>query len=197
MSLSLELHAQEGFTAIFPGFDAQAAHPVAVGLQPAFLESMRYLADLIELLRAELQQYGEMLARFDDEDSPNARETPEEGLAKAVALQDQKKVIEQTLHRREQVQEQLTRHLRLPKEASLRDVIPSLPGPYQSLVRALVDENRELLARISSKRASQKRLSFAMGSRSRRMNQQVTRQKEDAWDQPGKVFEKTAPCSCR
>ncbi len=109
---------------------------------------MTYLKDLIETLRAELQHYGELLARFDDEVTLGAKNTVEESLAREAAIRDQEDVIKLALRRREQAQRRLSPCLLLPEDASLTDIIPMLPRHYQSLVKALADENMALSARV-------------------------------------------------
>ena len=117
---------------------------------------MTCLKDLIEALRGELQQYGEMLARFDDADANNMQPTAEEAQVRVKALQEQAGVVEMALRRREKVQRQFARYLCLPGGACLTDIIPLLPRQQQLLVRALMDENQELSVRVQ-RRANRKR----------------------------------------
>jgi hypothetical protein len=109
---------------------------------------MTYLSDLIEALRGELQQYGEMLARFDDQETFLAPNAPEEVLAKVGALKDQERVVRTTVWKREQTQRRLARFLCLPEEADLTHIVALLPPEHQLLMRALMDENKELSARV-------------------------------------------------
>ncbi|MGA2658529.1 MAG: hypothetical protein ABSH34_13585 [Verrucomicrobiota bacterium] len=109
---------------------------------------MTYLSDLIEALRGELQQYGEMLARFDDQETLLTPNAPEEVLVKVTALEDQERVVSMTVRKREQMQRRLARCLGLPEEVDLTHILPLLPRKHQLLLRALMDENKELSARV-------------------------------------------------
>ena len=99
-----------------------------------------------------------MLARFDDEETLTARNTAEELLLNAAAVQDQAGVIELALDRREQAQRRLAPCLLLPEQASLADIISLLPQYCQSLVRALADENAALSARVQCRARQRRRL---------------------------------------
>ena len=117
---------------------------------------MTQLNDLIEALREELQQYGEMLARFDDAAANNVPDTAEDAPVWVQTFQEQQEVVELTLRRREQVQRRLADCLCLPAEAVLTEIIPLLPRSHQMVVGALMDENKELSARVQQ-RANQRR----------------------------------------
>jgi len=108
---------------------------------------MRYLSDLIEALRVELQQYGELLARFEDPATHSGSGTPEEVLATVATIQGQRRVVAKTVRQREQIQRRFARHVRLPEAAELNEIVTVLPRQYQLLIRALVDENKDLSVR--------------------------------------------------
>jgi hypothetical protein len=116
---------------------------------------MTFVNDLIDSLREELQQYGEMLARLDDAAANNHLDIAEDAPLWAKPLQEQEGLIEVALCRREQTNRRLARHLRLPEETGLPDIIPLLPRHYQLLVTALMDENKAVSARVQQ-RANQK-----------------------------------------
>ena len=61
---------------------------------------MIQLSDLIEAQRCELQQYGEMLARFDDAEAYRMQDTAEETLSKAATFHEQEATIDRTVRRR-------------------------------------------------------------------------------------------------
>ena len=117
---------------------------------------MTYVNDLIDSLRVELQQYGEMLARLDDAAANNHQDAAEVAPLWTKPLQEQEGLIELALCRGEQTKRRLARHLRLPAEAGLPDIIPLLPRHYQLLVTALMDENQAVSARVQQ-RANQGR----------------------------------------
>jgi hypothetical protein len=113
---------------------------------------MLYLNDLIEALRAELKEQGEMLARFDDAEAQLLRDKPVAVLAETARLQEQENVVELTLRRRHRIQGKLACRLGLPKAAALADIISLLPRTHQPLVGALEEENTELSARVQQRR---------------------------------------------
>ncbi len=121
---------------------------------------MTYLTDLIEALRRELQQYGEMLARCDEAESHLTQNAAQAARTKLKALQEQEGVIERAQRRREQVQRRLARRLRVPEETGLAEIIPLLPRPHQLLVRALADENNRLSARLRQRAARKSKWSW-------------------------------------
>jgi FlgN protein len=109
------------------------------------------LRDLIEALREELRQYGEMLARLDYHQEQIMRRAADDVLSSADAVQDQGKVVQQSRRSREVVQSRLARHLLLPEAATLAELISRIPDDYQPLVRALMDENNALLVRVQQR----------------------------------------------
>ena len=109
------------------------------------------LNDLIEALREELRQYGEMLARLDYHQEQIMRRAAGEVLTSADAVQEQGRTMQECRQGRVAMQVQLARALNLPEEASFADIVPSLPADYQPLVRALVDENNALLLRVQQR----------------------------------------------
>jgi hypothetical protein len=109
---------------------------------------MRYLSDLIEALRAELQQYGELLARFEDPAAHVGSGIPEEVLATVATIHDQQRVVAMRVRRRKQIQRRFARHVCLPERAELSEIVALLPRQYQLLIRALMEENRDLSMRV-------------------------------------------------
>jgi hypothetical protein len=112
---------------------------------------MIQLSDLIEALRCELQQYGEMLARFDDAEAYLSQDTAEETLSKAATLHDQEATIDRTVRRRGQVQRRLARYLGLHEDVGLLEIIPLMPLETQVLVQALMEENMDLSVRVGQR----------------------------------------------
>lgn len=118
------------------------------------------LRPFIEALREELTQYGEMLARLDEQQNFIIRRSPGELLDSLDALHAQGVTIQNARRTREMVQTKVTRALGLKDEASFREVLPRLPEDYRPLVGALVQENNELLVRVRQ-RARQNHLLIA------------------------------------
>lgn len=109
------------------------------------------LNNLIEALREELKQYGEMLALLDQEQElVMQRQTP--GIQPCVAaINAQADTLHAVRHEREQRRRHLARLLQLAEESSFNEMIVLLPPEYRPLVSALVQENRELLVRVQQR----------------------------------------------
>ena len=109
------------------------------------------VTSLIDALRQELQQYGEMLARLDQQQQSIMRRAADDVLASVAAVQDQGAAIQSARQVREQTQRKLARHLGQPEKATLVKLAEKLPPDYQPLVRALVEENNHLLVRVQQR----------------------------------------------
>jgi flagellar biosynthesis/type III secretory pathway chaperone len=109
------------------------------------------LSNLIEALREELKQYGEMLALLDHQQQLVMRRQSAELPHNVNGVNAQAGVIAAARQEREQRQRHLARFLELPETASFTLVIPLLPSDYRPLVDALVRENNELLVRVQQR----------------------------------------------
>jgi hypothetical protein len=109
------------------------------------------LSNLIEALREELKQYGEMLALLDQQQQSVMRRQTTALPDNAQCINAQAEVLAGARHEREQRQRNLARELALPENAGFKVLIPRLPPDYQPLVDALVTENNELLIRVQSR----------------------------------------------
>jgi len=109
------------------------------------------LPNLIEALRDELKQYGEMLARLDHQQNVVMRRQTEDLLPSVAAINHQADAIAATRTEREGCQRQVARHLNLPETAAFTAIVPLLPADYRPLVQALVQENNELLVRVQQR----------------------------------------------
>ena len=109
------------------------------------------LNNLIEALREELKQYGEMLALLDQEqDLVMQRQTV--GIAPCVAaINAQADTLHAVRHEREQRRRQLARTLELCENISFKELTTRLPSHYKPLIQALVQENKELLVRVQQR----------------------------------------------
>lgn len=109
---------------------------------------IEFVEKLIGALREELQQYGEMLARLDDQQQHVFRRAAEAAMQSVPLIQSQSSVLNQARESRFTAMKLLCGNLRLPENASFKEVVPQLPTNYRPLVEALVNENNELLQRI-------------------------------------------------
>jgi len=106
---------------------------------------------LIEALREELKQYGEMLALLDQQQNRVMERHTRDVLQSVADLNAQTAVIATTRSEREQRQRDLARELSLPDTAIFGSIVPLLPADYRPLVQALVQENNELLVRVQQR----------------------------------------------
>jgi flagellar biosynthesis/type III secretory pathway chaperone len=112
---------------------------------------MRKLEQLIFALREELQHYGEMLARLDDQQELVMRRSAHGVLETVPRIQDQSAVLAQARETRIHLMKDLCVHLLLPEGSAFTDLIPKLPADYRPLMQALIQENNELLLRVQQR----------------------------------------------
>ena len=115
------------------------------------------LQNLIEALREELKQYGEMLALLDHQQELVMQRRRDELLPSVAAINTQAEAIQAARQEREQRHRRLGELLELGEGASFAELRKHLPPEYRPLVDALVQENKELLGRVQ-KRARQNHL---------------------------------------
>jgi flagellar biosynthesis/type III secretory pathway chaperone len=106
------------------------------------------LHNLIESLREELKQYGEMLAVLELQQDTVVQRHVNDLLQNVASVNAQAEVIAAVRREREQHQRNVARQLDLNEEATFAAIIPLLPLNYRPLVEALVQENNELLVRV-------------------------------------------------
>jgi flagellar biosynthesis/type III secretory pathway chaperone len=106
------------------------------------------LERLIQLLREELQQYGEMLALLDQQQEYIITRAADEVLQTVAAIQAQSRAIELARARRDECRNELIQNLSQPEDIEFAQLLPLLPASYRPLVDALVKENNELLSRV-------------------------------------------------
>jgi flagellar biosynthesis/type III secretory pathway chaperone len=109
------------------------------------------LSNLIEALREELKQYGEMLALLDQQQHLVMRRQVAELPNNVNSVNAQAGVIAAARQEREQRQRHLARLLQLSEPVTFTVLIPLLPADYRPLVDALVRENNELLVRVQQR----------------------------------------------
>ena len=130
------------------------------------LESLK---KLIEALRDELQNYGEMLVLLDRQQEYLMTRAANEVSQSISLVQAQGTAIQDARERREECRRDVAQAAGQADDASFADLIPLAPADYQPLLKALVDENNELLFRVR-RRARQNHL---MLKRSVELMQQV------------------------
>jgi flagellar biosynthesis/type III secretory pathway chaperone len=109
------------------------------------------LSNLIEALREELKQYGEMLALLDQQQQLVMHRQTADLPENVNCVNAQAGIIAAARQEREQRQRHLARLLALPETSGIKLLIPLLPSDYRPLVEALVHENNELLVRVQQR----------------------------------------------
>lgn len=106
------------------------------------------LETLIQALRDELQQYGEMLARLDQQQECVMSRRSEELLEATGGIEVQSQAMQLSRRSRVELQAEVARSVGLPGDAPFAEIVPKLPENYRPLVQALIQENNESLGRI-------------------------------------------------
>jgi flagellar biosynthesis/type III secretory pathway chaperone len=106
---------------------------------------------VISALREELQQYGEMLALLDRQQQLLVDRTPDEIGQSVRLIQAQGVAIQKARAHRESCRQRVAAAFSQPENAPFVDLIPALPVELRPLIKALVDENNELLVRVQQR----------------------------------------------
>jgi flagellar biosynthesis/type III secretory pathway chaperone len=106
---------------------------------------------LIDALREELEQYGELLALLDQQQEAALTRSSDEVLNTIAAVNAQSAVIQVARQHRDQCRLHLACALAQSDSTSLTVLLPLLPENYQPLVQALVQENNDLLHRVQQR----------------------------------------------
>ncbi|MEW6302731.1 MAG: flagellar export chaperone FlgN [Verrucomicrobiota bacterium] len=112
---------------------------------------METVEQLVAALREELQHYGEMLVRLDEQQACVFRRAADDLLRSVESVQNQTEALHRQRGLREQLQRETARQFGLPATATLADIIDRLPPAYRPLVQALVQENNDLLVRVQQR----------------------------------------------
>lgn len=103
---------------------------------------------LIAALRDELEHYGEMLALLDRQQEQVKARSADEIFQSISLIQAQAAAIQAARQHREQCRSAAALACQRSENAAFTDLIPLLPPDYRPLLRALVDENNQLLGRV-------------------------------------------------
>ena len=106
------------------------------------------LQNVIQALRNELHQYGEMLALLEQQQQVAQHSGTEEILRSISHINHQSSSIQLARERRKTAQRHLAAALQQPENTTFSALVPLLPDSYQPMVGALVQENTELLVRV-------------------------------------------------
>ena len=106
------------------------------------------LEQVIEALRNELQQYGEMLALLEAQQDVFSRRESPSVLRSISAVEAQSAAIDLARRQRDASQRQLASALGRPDADTFPQLLSSVPDEYRPLIHALVQEISELLRRV-------------------------------------------------
>lgn len=109
------------------------------------------LQKLIDCLRDELQQYGEMLALLDRQQELVVARATDDILDTVARVNAQGQIIQDARKLRELAQQNLAGTLGLEPNATGQEVQAVVPPDYQPLIGALLEENNQLLFRIQQR----------------------------------------------
>ena len=104
------------------------------------------LENVVEALRNELQQYGELLALLEAQHGSLERHEPWHGLNAAVALDAQRAVVEIARHQRKDAQRKLAWAFGRPDASTFQSLHDLVPQQYQSLLDALIQDINHAIA---------------------------------------------------
>lgn len=106
------------------------------------------LEHVIEALRDELQQYGEMLALLEAQHGCLIQQDTQSTLTSCAVVEAQRCVIEAARKNRENHQGKLGWILGRPENHSFQDLLPLVPDHYRPLISALIREINHLIERV-------------------------------------------------
>lgn len=109
------------------------------------------IQNLINALRDELKEYGEMLALLDRQQQSVIARHADEVFQSVRFIRRQAEVFTAARAHREECFRAAIQEFALPADAGFAVLIPLLPADYRPLVQALVDENDQLLVRVQQR----------------------------------------------
>jgi flagellar biosynthesis/type III secretory pathway chaperone len=114
-------------------------------------DTSKLVSNLIERLREELQEYGEMLALLDQQQESVLARAGEEVTRTALATGEQMARVQAARQRRLEGQQAVAAALGHAAEPDFATLIPQLPSPYRVAVDTLVRQNNGLLVRVQQR----------------------------------------------
>jgi flagellar biosynthesis/type III secretory pathway chaperone len=147
------------------------------------------IKQLVSSLREELQQYGEMLARLDDQQELVMRRDAPAVLQSVPTVQEQVATLGKARECRSLAMKKLCAELDLPVDSTFEELLPRCPENHRILVAALVQENNELLQRVQQ-RARQNHLLLArtVESMQRVINSLTNQRATPVYNERGSMF---------
>lgn len=109
------------------------------------------MENLIQGLREELIQYGEMLTLLEEQQEMIVNRSADGLIQNLTAIHSQMAEIAKVRDKRDEDCHNLASELEQDGNISFRDLIPFLPREYQSLTQALLDEVNGLLQKANQR----------------------------------------------
>ncbi len=106
------------------------------------------LDQLVAALRDELQHYGEILALLERQQHFVIHRSTDDLFRSVADVQQQADTLRQARQYREHCRHAVAAEYAPEELKEFSLLIPHLPGDYQPLIQALVDENNQLLVRV-------------------------------------------------
>lgn len=104
--------------------------------------------EVVEALRAELAEYGGLLARFDEQQRALFAREAGEVLRLSAVIEQQVGLVSRCRLQREALVALLARALGQPERATLRSLLPHIEPTARPLIEALIGEVNHLLHRV-------------------------------------------------
>ena len=111
------------------------------------MNTPNFFDNLIAALRAELQEYGGLIALFDEQQSMILRCDPKGFLDLGSAVDEQIALVGALRCRREELVRELTRTRGRPEDTKLTDLLDEMPVEKKGMIKALIDEINALVTR--------------------------------------------------
>lgn len=103
---------------------------------------------ITECLRNELQEYGALLALFEEQQANLLRQDADQVAALAFSIEEQARATHQCRDRREKCVREFAEKQGRSPDSSLRQLLPFFPSEVQPMLNALIDEINHLIHRI-------------------------------------------------
>jgi flagellar biosynthesis/type III secretory pathway chaperone len=106
-----------------------------------------FFDNLIEALRDELQEYGGLIALFDEQQSTILKGDPKGFLNLGGAVDDQIALVGERRCRREELVRKLNLRSGRPEATRLTELLDHMPAEKKGMIKALIDEINVLVTR--------------------------------------------------
>ena len=111
----------------------------------------RFCDQLIEALRTEMQEYGGLLALFEEQQNAILRNDPDSFLDLGTSVHEQVALLGAYRARREELVQSLARSSDQPEHTKLSDLLYEIPEAMRGMVRALIEEVNMLITRTQKR----------------------------------------------